>query len=67
MLRLLGRPRRSVMLIGFSRNSMTIDTGCSGSLVGVDVACRYLSAGDVDSAIVAACNLFFRYVCSHSR
>ncbi|RAK83310.1 putative polyketide synthase [Aspergillus costaricaensis CBS 115574] len=39
--------------------SMTIDTGCSGSLVGVDVACRYLSAGDVDSAIVAACNLFF--------
>ncbi|PYH99747.1 ketoacyl-synt-domain-containing protein [Aspergillus ellipticus CBS 707.79] len=39
--------------------SLTVDTGCSGSLVGVDLACRYLSAGDIDSAIVAACNLFF--------
>jgi acyl transferase domain-containing protein len=38
--------------------SMTIDTACSGSLVGVDVACRYLSSGEIDGAIVAGANLY---------
>ncbi|KAI4952622.1 Type I Iterative PKS [Alternaria rosae] len=39
--------------------SMTIDTACSGSLVGVDVACRYLSSGEIDGALVAGANLYF--------
>ena len=38
--------------------SMTIDTACSGSLVSLDVACRYLNSGEVDGAIVAGCNLY---------
>ncbi|KAK4619132.1 Highly reducing polyketide synthase [Fulvia fulva] len=38
--------------------SMTIDTACSGSLVGLDVACRYLSNGEIDGAIVAAANIY---------
>lgn len=37
---------------------MTIDTACSGSLVSVDLACRYLHSGDADGAIVAGCNLY---------
>ena len=37
---------------------MTIDTACSGSLVGVDVACRYLSTGEIDGAITAGANLY---------
>ena len=39
---------------------MTIDTACSGSLVGVDVACRYLHTGEADGAIVAGSNLYLR-------
>ncbi len=42
--------------------SMTIDTGCSGSLVAVDLACRYLEAGDIESAFVAGVNLNMRKV-----
>ncbi|KAI0601372.1 hypothetical protein F4775DRAFT_582241 [Biscogniauxia sp. FL1348] len=38
--------------------SMTIDTACSGSLISLDVACRYLHSGDADGAIVAGCNLY---------
>ncbi|ATY62880.1 Beta-ketoacyl synthase [Cordyceps militaris] len=38
--------------------SMTIDTACSGSLAGLDVACRYLKTGEIDSAIIAASNLY---------
>ncbi|KAH8688630.1 putative polyketide synthase [Talaromyces proteolyticus] len=38
--------------------SMSIDTGCSGSLVAVDAACRYISSGDINMAIVAAANVF---------
>ncbi|KAL8683912.1 MAG: hypothetical protein Q9186_000123 [Xanthomendoza sp. 1 TL-2023] len=38
--------------------SMTIDTACSGSLVSVDVACRYLQSGEIDGAIVGAANLY---------
>ena len=38
--------------------SMTIDTACSGSLVGVDLAARYLSTREINSAIVAASNLY---------
>jgi acyl transferase domain-containing protein len=37
---------------------MTIDTACSGSLIGVDLACRYLHSGDADGAIIAGCNLY---------
>ena len=37
---------------------MTIDTACSGSLIAVDLACRYLQTRDVDGAIVAGCNLY---------
>ncbi|OTB08290.1 hypothetical protein M426DRAFT_52354 [Hypoxylon sp. CI-4A] len=38
--------------------SMTIDTACSGSLVGLDVACRYLSSGEITGALVAGANLY---------
>lgn len=38
--------------------SMTIDTACSGSLVGLDVACRYLQAGEIEGAIIGASNLY---------
>ncbi|KAM0133546.1 hypothetical protein ACHAO1_006203 [Botrytis cinerea] len=38
--------------------SMTIDTACSGSLVGLDVACRYLQSREIDSAIIATSNLY---------
>ena len=37
---------------------MTIDTACSGSLIAIDLACRYLQTGDADGAIVAGCNLY---------
>jgi acyl transferase domain-containing protein len=37
---------------------MTIDTACSGSLISIDLACRYLQTGDADGAIVAGCNLY---------
>jgi acyl transferase domain-containing protein len=39
-------------------DSMTIDTACSGSLISVDLACRYLDTGDADGAIVAGNNLY---------
>lgn len=38
--------------------SMTIDTACSGSMVGLDVACRYLTTGEIDGAVVAGCNIY---------
>ncbi|KAF2970301.1 hypothetical protein GQX73_g3288 [Xylaria multiplex] len=38
--------------------SMTIDTACSGSLVGLDVACRYLTTGEINGALVAGANLY---------
>ncbi|KAI1170391.1 putative polyketide synthase [Nemania sp. FL0916] len=38
--------------------SMTIDTACSGSLVGLDVACGYLSSGEIDGALVGGANLY---------
>lgn len=37
---------------------MTIDTACSGSLIGLDVACRYLQTNEINGAIVAGCNLY---------
>ncbi|EKG12982.1 Beta-ketoacyl synthase [Macrophomina phaseolina MS6] len=39
-------------------DSLTLDTACSGSLVGVDVACRYLQTGEISGAIVAGANLY---------
>ncbi|KAI0441390.1 putative polyketide synthase [Xylaria telfairii] len=38
--------------------SVTIDTACSGSLVGLDLACRSIQSGEVDAAIVATSNLY---------
>jgi acyl transferase domain-containing protein/NADPH:quinone reductase-like Zn-dependent oxidoreductase len=38
--------------------SMTIDTACSGSLTGVDLANRYLQSGEITGAIVAGCNMY---------
>lgn len=38
--------------------SVTVDTACSGSLVGLDLACRSLQMGEANLAIVAASNLF---------
>ncbi|KAI0421157.1 putative polyketide synthase [Xylaria grammica] len=38
--------------------SMTIDTACSGSLVGLDVACRYLGSGEINGALVGGANLY---------
>ena len=38
--------------------SMTVDTACSGSLISIDLACRYLHTRDIDGAIVAGCNLY---------
>lgn len=37
---------------------MTIDTACSGSLVSLDVASRYLQTGEIHTAIVAGCNMY---------
>lgn len=37
---------------------MTIDTACSGSLVSIDVACRYLQTRQIDGAVVAGANLY---------
>jgi acyl transferase domain-containing protein/NADPH:quinone reductase-like Zn-dependent oxidoreductase len=38
--------------------SWTIDTACSGGLVGVDAACQYLRARKISGAVVAAANLW---------
>ncbi|KAH8731286.1 putative polyketide synthase [Phaeosphaeriaceae sp. PMI808] len=38
--------------------SWTIDTACSGGLIGVDVACQYLRARKLNGAIIAAANLW---------
>ena len=37
---------------------MTIDTACSGSLVSLDVASRYLQTREISTAIIAGCNLY---------
>ena len=41
---------------------MTIDTVCSGTLVGIDVAYQYLQTREISGAIVAASNLYLRCV-----
>ncbi|KAJ5947430.1 hypothetical protein N7466_000445 [Penicillium verhagenii] len=38
--------------------SMTIDTACSGSLVSLDVACRYLDTNQADGMIVSGANMW---------
>jgi acyl transferase domain-containing protein len=38
--------------------SMTIDTACSGSLIGLDIACRYLQTREINSAIIDTSNLY---------
>nr|POE79483.1 fumagillin dodecapentaenoate synthase [Quercus suber] len=45
-------------LIRVIHYSVTIDTACSGSLIGLDVACRYLKTREIDAAIVATSNLY---------
>ena len=37
---------------------MTIDTACSGALIGLDLAIRYLQTREISSAIVAGANLY---------
>ena len=37
---------------------MTIDTACSGALIGIDLAMRYLQTREISSAIVAGANLY---------
>lgn len=37
---------------------MTIDTACSGGLVSVDTACRYLHSGQAEGCIVAGANIY---------
>ncbi|KAH9844894.1 Polyketide synthase [Teratosphaeria destructans] len=38
--------------------SITIDTACSGSLVGLDMACRSIQSGECSMAIVATSNFY---------
>ncbi|TVY26941.1 Fumagillin dodecapentaenoate synthase [Lachnellula hyalina] len=38
--------------------SVTLDTACSGTLQGIDIASRYLQTREVTTAIVAGANLF---------
>ena len=38
--------------------SVTLDTACSGSLQGLDLACRYLQSGDINAGIIATSNLY---------
>ena len=38
--------------------SVTIDTACSGSLVGLDMACRTIRSGEANAAIIATSNLY---------
>ncbi|TGO34215.1 hypothetical protein BHYA_0207g00130 [Botrytis hyacinthi] len=38
--------------------SMTINTACSGSLVGLDVACPYLQSREINAAIITTSNLY---------
>ncbi|KAI0534837.1 hypothetical protein GGR58DRAFT_519918 [Xylaria digitata] len=38
--------------------SITLDTACSGSLVGLDLACRSLQSGAINTGIIAASNLY---------
>ncbi|KAJ5137885.1 reducing type I polyketide synthase [Penicillium atrosanguineum] len=38
--------------------SMTVDSACSASLVGVDVACRYLDSHQADGMLVAGASLW---------
>ncbi|KAF2109985.1 polyketide synthase [Lophiotrema nucula] len=38
--------------------SIAMDTACSGSLVAIDVANKYLQAREINGAIVAGCNLY---------
>lgn len=38
--------------------SVTVDTACSGSLIALDMAARTLRSGEVDTAIIAASNLY---------
>jgi len=38
--------------------SVTLDTACSGSLVGLDLACHYLTSRTINAAVVATSNLY---------
>ena len=37
---------------------MTVDTACSGALIGLDLAFRYLQTREISSAIVAGANIY---------
>jgi acyl transferase domain-containing protein len=38
--------------------SITLDTACSGSIVGLDLACKSLQSGETNMAVIAASNLY---------
>ena len=49
--------RYELVLIRVS--SMKIDTACSGSLISLDIASRYLQTKEIDGAIIGGCNIYF--------
>ncbi|MBL1077520.1 SDR family NAD(P)-dependent oxidoreductase [Nocardia sp. 2] len=43
--------------LGLTGPSMTVETGCSSALVGLDLAVRAIRSGDIDAALVGGVNL----------
>ncbi|MGX1805086.1 type I polyketide synthase [Nocardia sp. NPDC055321] len=43
--------------LGLTGPSLTVETGCSSALVGLDLAVRAIRSGDIDSAVVGGVNL----------
>ncbi|MGV9414361.1 SDR family NAD(P)-dependent oxidoreductase [Nocardia sp. NPDC003693] len=43
--------------LGLTGPSLTVETGCSSALVGLDLAVRAIRSGDIDAAVVGGVNL----------